>query len=258
MSVRTNRDRFLQSWGLELRSQSKRVRDLIGDRHWLSDGHHKEYIFLSLLQSRLPSGFRASRGFVVDPHNHNSVSTEQDLLVFDNRFESPLFNEGNLAIVFPSQVACSISIKTTFNLEMVRDSVNGLASVQRLIESEICSPSAWLGSYYFEKSCAQPATYASWLKDSLTDTDYQSGRSGQLHYLVCEGLLTLRATQELGDSTKDSIRRVLSNASDGLETSLFLAHLLDHVAFRAGANSSTLLSSLDSLPPKQFLDPIEF
>src|SRR4051794_17511886 len=48
-SLLPNRQRYLVSLAEELYAQANRVRDLIGDAHWLSDGHHKEYLLIDLL-----------------------------------------------------------------------------------------------------------------------------------------------------------------------------------------------------------------
>jgi len=46
--MKPNVHSYLCSWSDELVSRANRVRMLIGDAHWLSDGHHKE------LSGRMP------------------------------------------------------------------------------------------------------------------------------------------------------------------------------------------------------------
>jgi len=71
-----NRNRYLASLSAELRAQATRVRDLIGDRHWLSDGHHKEYLLKDMLARHVPSSVAVSRGFVTHPNRADLVSRE--------------------------------------------------------------------------------------------------------------------------------------------------------------------------------------
>ena len=75
--------KYLSSLAKELSSSSDRVRDLIGNAHWLTDGHHKEHLLRSVLARHLPSGMVAARGFVLDPSSEGVCSTEQDILVVD-------------------------------------------------------------------------------------------------------------------------------------------------------------------------------
>jgi hypothetical protein len=67
------------------------VRDLIGSKHWLSDGHHKEFLLTALLERHLPAGTIAGRGFVIHPDEPDQCSTEQDILVVDSTREAPVF-----------------------------------------------------------------------------------------------------------------------------------------------------------------------
>jgi hypothetical protein len=61
VAIRPNPAGYLKSIADELTVQANRVRDLIGNAHWLSDGHHKEYLLTALLQRHLPSGLEFMR-----------------------------------------------------------------------------------------------------------------------------------------------------------------------------------------------------
>lgn len=54
MSVHENDLEYLESWSNELIARASRVRQLIGSRHWLSDGHHKEMLVREFLKRYLP------------------------------------------------------------------------------------------------------------------------------------------------------------------------------------------------------------
>lgn len=85
----------LESWSDELLSRSQRVRRLIGDAHWLSDGLHKEELIREFLARYLPPTLRVSRGFIVPADHELSVSGEIDVLITDTKTEPPWFSEGN-------------------------------------------------------------------------------------------------------------------------------------------------------------------
>src|SRR5205809_700262 len=94
------RDPFacLESWSDELISRAQRVRRLISDAHWLSDGLHKEELVRQFLHQYLPPSIRVSRGFVVPADSGSPVSREIDVLLTDSNGEPPWLNEGNLVI----------------------------------------------------------------------------------------------------------------------------------------------------------------
>src|SRR5210317_2216194 len=93
---------YLESWSKELTSRSNRVRNLIGDAHWLSDGHHKEYIIRDFLKRLLPNRIKVTTGFVRPLNLENKCSTEIDVLVLDNHLQPPFFSEGGIDIVPPT------------------------------------------------------------------------------------------------------------------------------------------------------------
>jgi hypothetical protein len=57
--------RYLRSLAAAAMSQSHQVRDLIGDRHWLSDGRHKEALLSAIVSRHAPAGTIVCAGFVL-------------------------------------------------------------------------------------------------------------------------------------------------------------------------------------------------
>ena len=123
--VLPHRYRYLASMSEELLSQANRVRDLIGDRHWFSDGHHKEQLLASLLRRHLPADVIVSRGFVIDPSDAGWCSKEQDILVVNAHQEAPIFQQGDLIICFPRTVLAAISVKTRMDRATILDTIDG-------------------------------------------------------------------------------------------------------------------------------------
>ena len=110
---------YLESWGLELTARQNRVRLLIGDAHWLSDGHHKEAILREFLQRYLPSEVVCSTGFIRAATPEKRCSPEVDILVYSGRVHLPYFSEGGISIVDPASVLANIEVKSSF-----RDGLN--------------------------------------------------------------------------------------------------------------------------------------
>ncbi len=218
---------YLRSLATELISQSRRVRDLIGDAHWLSDGHHKEYLLLSVLGRHLPAGMIAARGFVLHPTYADVCSKEQDILVVDTTQEAPPFHQGGLMITYPSTVRAAISVKSTLTKSTLEDSVAGLATV-RALEAGDGSNHIWTGAYFYEPP-PQPTTFHATLRDAQS-THSTSSTTGApiLDFLSTSIDLVYRV-----DKTGEALS-ICGYSCDGVATAIFLAEVLDHLAFTRG------------------------
>jgi hypothetical protein len=242
--VRPNRYRYLTSLADELIAQAHRVRDLIGDAHWLSDGHHKEYLFIDLLKRHLPSGMIASRGFVISPVEPNSVSTEQDVLIVDTLGEAPVFSQSGMVIAFPRSVKAVVSVKTTLDPKNVIDAVEGLRTVRDISAGRTDPRSLWCGAYYFTENAAarrdpmivfeyiQKAITAAPAKAPLIPASHPHPVGPDLHSSSRELVFKLdHGYQDEGSVTSP---RLMGYRCGGLATALFLGELLDHVGSERG------------------------
>jgi len=78
---------YHKSIALELDDSKNRVRNLIGSRHWLSDGEHKETLLRRLLRSHVPETVNVGSGFVylgVDDSSHQLDILISDLITGQN------------------------------------------------------------------------------------------------------------------------------------------------------------------------------
>ena len=141
---------FLDSWAQELAARSNRVRQLIGSAHWLSDGHHKEYIVRDFLQRYLPSDLLVSRGFIRPLTDSQRCSNELDILISAPAVHPPLFNEGALQIVTPRAVLGHLEVKTRCNPTSLRDAFQCQASAQALADGPQARENIWRGVVFFE------------------------------------------------------------------------------------------------------------
>ena len=140
---------YLESLAAELQSQSERVRNLIGNAHWLHDGRHKEHLLAEVVRRHLPSSVLATTGFVICPTQATS-SREQDILVVDCSSEAPIFAQGGLAISFSKTVLAAVAVKTTFDAKNLSDASDTLLSVRRVAALSGIDPSwIWCGVYFF-------------------------------------------------------------------------------------------------------------
>lgn len=258
------RRRYLESIAEELLSQASRVRYLIGNRHWLTDGHHKEYLLGSVLSRHLPAGVLVSRGFVVSPYENELCSTEQDLLVIDTTREAPLFHQADVAICFPRTVLAAISVKTTLGSTEVLDVVSGLNSVRAVARNDVQPRSIWCGGYFFEVGDAvsnNPRKTYEYLNDSLNASPAIAPilQAQHPHPIGPDALCTARDffyRVDYGtgiESDGASPIRIFGHRCSGLATAFFIAQILDHVAFMRGLNDSSFCDFAD-LPGVETLD----
>jgi|GEM_PF-416316 len=110
---------YHKSVARELASTRDRVRNLIGSRHWLTDGEHKEVVLRKVLRNHVPENTRVGKGFVFLGSN---TSTQMDVLLSD-RSRPTLFKEEDLTIVTPDAVQGIIEVKTSI------DSKSSLAKI---------------------------------------------------------------------------------------------------------------------------------
>ena len=142
----------LESWSDELLSRANRVRQLIGDAHWLSDGHHKEALFRTFLLRHLPSNFNITRGFICPAESTLSVSPEIDILVTDSSKELPWFSEADLTIAPPASVCAHIHVKTEFNTPEIVSILESCALSARSAEESTGSRESWSGALFFAQT----------------------------------------------------------------------------------------------------------
>lgn len=233
---------YLSSIADELLSQAKRVRDLIGARHWLSDGHHKEYLLSNLLLRHCPSATIVARGFVVNPRDMRSCSREQDLMIIDTHSEAPIFFQGGLAITSPRTLLASVSVKTNFGKAELRDSVESLATVRRVAAAAGQSPSRiFCGAYFFETSptvTESPAIVYRYLQEFMTG-------AAAVHHSPL-GLTEIAHCPDYLASAQDLIYKLTAESDtacrvDGFSclnfgTAIFLAALFAHIAALRGVS----------------------
>lgn len=131
---------YLESWTEELSARANRVRNLIGNRHWLTDGHHKEVIVREFLLRYLPSQLVIGSGFI-KALDEDLCSTEIDILISDNLKHPAYFNEGGIQILPPSSVVAYIEMKSTFSSTSLCSALTGVSASQKSL-NDFCD-SVW-------------------------------------------------------------------------------------------------------------------
>jgi hypothetical protein len=254
--VKTNTQRYLLSLGEEIKSQSTRIRDLIGDRHWLTDGHQKEYVLREALSRHVPASTIVSRGFVVHPTKAEHCSNEQDILIVDTHAEAPVFNQGGVIVVFPRSVLAAISVKTRLTKQTLIESIRGLGSVRRVAKASGTDPNAiWCGSYCFEEAVGgKEKLIENHVHEAIGECEALSPLLGKdlrcpsgPNVIATSGRLFFRIDHGApDDKTQMVTQHVRGYDCNGLATAEFLADLLDHIASRRGLTESQFLDFSES------------
>jgi len=127
--LRSDLPAYFSTWSDEIASRADRVRHLIGSRHWLSDGTHKEFLIRDFLLRYLPSNLLVGRGFVRATTSED-VTPEIDVLIIDPARHVPLFNEGGLLIAAPSATISTIEVKSTYRKAVLKEAMQNVFRVR--------------------------------------------------------------------------------------------------------------------------------
>lgn len=158
---------YLESWGLELAARQNRVRQLIGDAHWLSDGHHKEAILREFLSRYLPRDVECSTGFVRRSTGEKRCSPEIDIMLFSSKLHLPYFAEGGINIVDPASLLATIEVKSRFAIDPLKDALKNIQATRGLVVGTKPSPKdLWSGLFFYDLPSSRTLDSA---LDTLTD-----------------------------------------------------------------------------------------
>lgn len=118
MPIKQDFKAYGESITQELNSTKNKIRNLIGDKHWQTDGEHKEEILRNVLRTHLPEIVRVGKGFVCFPPSITNFvsrkftsSHQIDILITSK--ESPaLYKERDLVLVTADAAKAIIEVKT--------------------------------------------------------------------------------------------------------------------------------------------------
>lgn len=254
MTIRPSPVRYLSSIADELAVQASRVRDLIGAAHFLSDGHHKEYLVSALLGRHLPAGLAIGRGFVIDPTDHSHCSKEQDVLVVDSTRDAPLFSQGGLLIAFPPAVVAAVSVKTRLNAKEMRDTCDGLRSVRELCHSSGHS-GPWTAGFFFEADepiRTEPTKGYDVISACLAERPWPDDDPPGPDLLITPHSLAYKCVAYTNVATGKQDSRVFGYTCDGAATGLLVALAGQEVAAGRGLPRSDFSDYLTSASIRPF------
>ncbi len=148
MSKNRNFIQYHQSIAEELTVTQNRIRDLIGNRHWLTDGERKEAAFRKVLRNHIPERFHVGKGFVCF---EKGTSNQIDILITDKN-HPVLFKDGELRIVTPDAVRAIIEVKTRIRgkSELVKI-LNKISDDAEKIRNSGITSDCWAGLFAYNE-----------------------------------------------------------------------------------------------------------
>jgi len=120
---------YLKSISAECQALKGRVRDLIDDHHWATDGAWKESVLRAMISRTIPATYSVASGFVI---TEDGPSTQIDVLIYDNSIPV-LYKGGDLVFVPPTACAAIIEVKTTLDTAQFQGTVAKVANICELI-----------------------------------------------------------------------------------------------------------------------------
>ena len=150
MPITQNFAAYRASISNELQTARDRIRNLIGDAHWQTDGEHKEHILRRIIRNHAPEIFRISRGFVCYPRSGKS-SGQIDVLISPKSLPT-LYHEDDLVIVTADAAKAIIEVKTKLQRgqgfeQSVRKLCDNLEQIRKHSSNE---DECWGGLFIYE------------------------------------------------------------------------------------------------------------
>lgn len=158
-------EEYLRSLTGETEALKNRVRYLIEDAHWQTDGEWKESVIRQILRRYLPASVSVCRGFVVTA---NRSSNQLDILICDSS-KPVLFRDGDLAFVSPDAVMGVIEVKSRVSPTQFARAAEKLGEDTRIIRSSPNS-NAFAGIFSFEGNGGNSIAFLAAVRDASPDS----------------------------------------------------------------------------------------
>jgi len=227
---------LLESWSMELLARTNRVRALIGDAHWLSDGMHKERLVQAFVAARLPATLSADHGFVLDLAA-DECSPEIDVFVRDAAHSTPLLDESGITICHPLSVLAYCEVKSNFAAGSLASALQLIATTQKLICKSVDDARVWRAVCFM--GCSESRTNQSYL-DTISAQLAQAcdslGNRGEncCRYLPTAIMCLERFCAFIGPGSQGTRGRVRFFAAEQLSFAVGLADMLAHIYAHSG------------------------
>jgi hypothetical protein len=136
---------YYRSLSQEITALQNRVRFIISNQHWQTDGEWKESVLRTVLRRHLPSTLAVGRGFII---TQRRPSTQIDVIIYDTTYPL-LHQDGDLIFVTPDAVRAIIEVKSTIGTSDVAEVLSKLADNAELLPEG--AKKAFVGLFAFNE-----------------------------------------------------------------------------------------------------------
>lgn len=162
-----NPQEYFRDLSTELRSVQNRVRQLIGDVHWPSDGAWKESALRAVIRGYLPVSVSVGTGFVLTA---DGPSTQIDILIYDD--SAPVhFRDGDFVVISPDAVRAVIEVKTSLSRPALPTALEKLSGISYLLRKRCLPEPPFIGLFCYTKITCEP----DFVLDALTQANGRFG-----------------------------------------------------------------------------------
>ena len=162
-----NIEAYFRSLSSECTTLKDRVRILIDENHWPTDGEWKESVLRSMIRRSAPDSITVGRGFVVD---HDRCSKQIDVLVYDNSLPI-LYKDGDLVFVTPSSCRAIVEVKTRLTVAKFRKAAEDLAGNAEFIRPRGMGIPLFTGLFTYEIQARSTEPFLEAVKDVSNSDD---------------------------------------------------------------------------------------
>jgi hypothetical protein len=245
--MKANIPRYLATWSEELSSRANRVRLLIGNAHWLSDGHHKEFLIREFLGRHLPPQFSVTRGFIRPPDESDRCSPEIDVLVSNPELHPPFFNEGGLVITVPSACIAYIEVKTNFEKKSLLEALSSQIETQKILTRYSVKPqNVWRGITMFNMPESRTLKSAGETLGECLEQCYESNKYPDFCSLLPNSLAVLDKMVFFLQSKSNNVCQIRGFTLQEVSLSALFTDLFSHIRI-THADSRPTPNELDTL-----------
>jgi hypothetical protein len=157
---------YFKSISQELSSLKSRIRNLMTDPHWLTDGEWKESVLRNILRRYLPEKIKVGRGFI---YSQDGCSSQIDVLLYDSSYPI-LFKDGDLVFITPDAVRGIIEVKSNVDYHTLSAAFDKLTLNAKLVNEvnfEGSNP-CFTGLFSYETGVNRSARLLEILKDKCS------------------------------------------------------------------------------------------
>ncbi|MCF6450970.1 hypothetical protein L1076_05135 [Vibrio sp. MMG022] len=157
-------EQYFKSISMELKALENRIRYLINDTHWPTDGEWKESILRQVIQRSCPKNISVGRGFIITEAGNSS---QIDILLYDNT-QPVIYSDGDLVFIQPSSCRGIIEVKSTYSSPVYRNACESISDAAKLVRDSEPDLDIFVGVFIYEMRTRQPRIDLELLKE-LTD-----------------------------------------------------------------------------------------